>query len=88
MVDYHGFGKSTGKRSQEALKKGLQYVYGKIRKHVPEEYIILYGRSMASGFATKLVAMNNLKMLILDAPYYSLAKVTGRFHLLCSYQLY
>jgi len=79
MVDYRGFGKSTGKRSQKAIKHDLQYIYNKIREQVREEFIILYGRSLGSGFATKLASMNNPKMLILDAPYYSLTKVTGRY---------
>ncbi|MFT5077731.1 MAG: pimeloyl-ACP methyl ester carboxylesterase [Planctomycetota bacterium] len=79
MVDYRGFGKSTGKRSQKAMKHDLQYVYNKIRERVSEEYIILYGRSLGSGFATKLASMNNPRMLILDAPYYSLQKVTARY---------
>ena len=79
MVDYRGFGKSTGKRSQNAIKHDLQFVYNTIRERVEEKYIILYGRSLGSGFATKLASMNNPKMLILDAPYYSLAKVTGRY---------
>ncbi|QIE58573.1 alpha/beta fold hydrolase [Rasiella rasia] len=79
MVDYRGFGKSIGKRTQENLKKDLQYVYNKIRERVKEKYIILYGRSLGSGFATKLASMNHPRMLILDAPYYSLVKVTGRY---------
>lgn len=79
MVDYRGFGKSTGKRSQKAIKHDIQYIYNKIRERVSEKYIILYGRSLGSGFATKLASMNNPKMLILDAPYYSLAKVAGRY---------
>jgi len=79
MVDYRGFGKSTGRRSQKAIKRDLQHVYDKMKKLVPEKYIILYGRSLGSGFATKLASMNNPKMLILDAPYYSLTKVTGRY---------
>jgi len=79
MVDYRGFGKSTGKRSQKAIKHDLQFIYNKIRERVSEEYIILYGRSMGSGFATKLASMNSPKMLILDAPYYSLTKVTSRY---------
>jgi pimeloyl-ACP methyl ester carboxylesterase len=79
MVDYRGFGKSTGKRSQKALKRDLQQVYNKIRERTSEDKIILYGRSLGSGFATKLASLNNPKLLILDAPYYSLTKVTGRY---------
>jgi len=79
MVDYRGFGKSTGKRSQKSIKHDLQFIYNKIRDKVNEKYIIIYGRSMGSGFATKLASMNSPKMLVLDAPYYSLSKVTGRY---------
>ncbi|TCK65256.1 hypothetical protein DFQ05_2473 [Winogradskyella wandonensis] len=79
MVDYRGFGKSTGKRSQKAIKRDLQVVYNKVKEKTTEDRIILYGRSLGSGFATKLASMNNPKMLILDAPYYSLTKVTGRY---------
>ncbi len=79
MLDYRGFGKSTGRRSFKAIKRDLQFVYNKIRDRVDEKYIIVYGRSMGSGFATKLASINNPRMLILDAPYYSLNKVAGKF---------
>lgn len=79
MVDYRGFGKSTGRRSQKAIKNDLQFVYNQIRERVEEKYIILYGRSMGSGFATKLASTNKPRMLILDAPYYSLKHVTKRY---------
>lgn len=89
MVDYRGFGKSTGYRSEKAIKRDLQVVYNKIKEtsadingidvKSAENRIIIYGRSMGSGFAAKLASMNNPKMLILDAPYYSLRKVAGRF---------
>lgn len=79
MVDYRGFGKSTGKRTQKAVKRDLQVIYNKIKENVAEKYIILYGRSLGSGFATKLASMNYPRMLILDAPYYSLSKVAKRY---------
>ncbi|WP_044403129.1 alpha/beta hydrolase [Lacinutrix sp. Hel_I_90] len=79
MVDYRGFGKSTGRRSQKAIKRDLQEVYNKIKEKTTEDRIIIYGRSLGSGFATKLASTNDPKMLILDAPYYSLTKVTGRY---------
>lgn len=79
MVDYRGFGKSTGKRSQKAIKRDLQEVYNKLKEHTTEDRIILYGRSLGSGFASKLASMNHPQKLILDAPYYSLTKVTARY---------
>ena len=79
MVDYRGFGKSTGRRTQKAIKRDMQVIYNRIREKVPEKYIILYGRSLGSGFAAKLASMNNPRMLILDAPYYSLSRVAKKF---------
>lgn len=79
MVDYRGFGKSTGRRSQKAIKRDLQEVYNKLKALTTEDRIILYGRSLGSGFAAKLASMNNPKLLILDAPYYSLTNVTKRY---------
>lgn len=79
MIDYRGFGKSTGRRSQKALKRDLQVVYDKLREQVAERHIIVYGRSLGSGLATKIASVNNPKILILDAPYYSLTKVTKQY---------
>ena len=79
MVDYRGFGKSTGRRTQKAIKHDMQLIYNKIKEKVDEKYIILYGRSLGSGFAAKLASMNDPRMLILDAPYYSLSKVGKRY---------
>lgn len=79
MLDYRGFGKSKGRRTQKAIQRDLQMVYDKMKEHVSERYILLYGRSLGSGFATKLASKNHPRMLILDAPYYSLTKVTARY---------
>ena len=79
MIDYRGFGKSTGRRSAKAIKRDLQLVYNKVKEQTTEDRIILYGRSLGSGFAAKLASMNNPKLLILDAPYYSLTKVAKRY---------
>ncbi len=79
MVDYRGFGKSTGKRTEEGIKNDLQYVYDRVKQEVSEEHIILYGRSMGSGFATKLASKNKPQKLILEAPYYSMESITKRY---------
>jgi pimeloyl-ACP methyl ester carboxylesterase len=79
LVDYRGFGKSTGKRSEAALLSDMQYVYQKLCLQYPEDHILVYGRSMGSGFATKLAADNRPRYLLLDAPYFSFKKVAERF---------
>jgi len=79
MVDYRGFGKSIGSRNERALKNDMQHVYQYLTQKYPESQIIIYGRSLGSGFAAKLASQNHPRMVILDAPYYSLSKVAERF---------
>ncbi|MCY7356364.1 MAG: alpha/beta hydrolase [Rudanella sp.] len=81
MIDYRGYGKSFGKRTETNLKKDAEHIYHRMRfeHHYPENQIVVYGRSLGSGFATKLASVTRCKMLILDAPYYSFSQLTNRF---------
>ncbi|MBC6492989.1 alpha/beta hydrolase [Flavihumibacter stibioxidans] len=79
LVDYRGFGKSTGKRSEKEMLKDIQYVYDTLAVQYPEHHIIVYGRSIGSGFAARIASDNRPRYLILDAPYYSFKKVVERF---------
>ncbi len=79
MIDYRGFGKSTGKLSQESMKRDALYVYDRIKEKVKEHRIIVYGRSLGTGLATKVASMNNPKALILACPYFSMSKNAKRY---------
>ena len=79
LVDYRGFGKSTGKRSEKEMLNDMQVVFDKLLETYAEQHIIIYGRSIGSGFASKLASDNSPRFLILDAPYYSFLKVAERF---------
>ncbi|MCB0715415.1 MAG: alpha/beta fold hydrolase [Chitinophagaceae bacterium] len=79
LVDYRGFGKSTGKRSEQKMLSDMQFVYDKLREQYAEDHLIVYGRSMGSGFATKLACDNHPRYLILDSPYFNFLKVIERF---------
>ena len=79
LVDYRGFGKSTGKRSEREMLRDIQFVYETLSRQYPEHHILVYGRSIGSGFAAKIAADNKPRYLILDAPYYSFLKVVERF---------
>lgn len=79
LVDYRGFGKSTGKRSEKDMLHDMQFIYDYLAAQYPEHHIIVYGRSIGSGFAARLASDNKPRYLILDAPYYSFLKVVERF---------
>jgi pimeloyl-ACP methyl ester carboxylesterase len=79
MVDYRGFGKSTGKRSEKDMLNDMQFVYDTLMRQYEQQHIIVYGRSIGSGFAAKIASDNTPRYLILDAPYYSFTKVVERF---------
>lgn len=79
LVDYRGFGKSTGKRSETDLLGDMQFVYSKLAEQFDENYLIVYGRSLGSGFATKVASDNNPRYLILDSPFYNFTKAIQRF---------
>ncbi len=79
LVDYRGFGKSTGKRNESDMLSDMQFVYDRLKEKYQEDHLIVYGRSLGSGFATKLAADNQPRYLILDAPYQNFIKVIERF---------
>ena len=79
LVDYRGFGKSTGKRTEKDMLNDMQFVYDKLATQYTQQHIIVYGRSLGSGFATKIASDNKPRYLILDAPYFSFRKVIERF---------
>ncbi len=79
LVDYRGFGKSTGKRNERDMLKDMQFVYDTLAVQYTEHHIIVYGRSLGSGFAAKIASDNKPRYLILDAPYFNFAKAIERF---------
>jgi len=79
MMDYRGFGKSTGHRSERILYADAQFVYNKMTERYGEDKIVLYGRSFGSGIAAYLSSLNSPRMLILDSPYYNFRYQVSRF---------
>ena len=79
LVDYRGFGKSTGERNEKDMLNDMQLVYESLVRQYSEHHLIVYGRSLGSGFAVKIASDNKPRYLILDSPYYNFARVIERF---------
>ncbi len=76
ILDYRGYGKSEGSiRSQEQLFEDLQITYDELKKKYEEKRIVVLGYSIGTGPAARIASTNHPKLLILQAPYYSLVDV-------------
>ncbi len=79
LMDYRGFGKSTGKYNEKHMFQDAVLWYKYTLKHYDESVITLYGRGIGATFATYLSSINNPKQLILESPLYNLF-YTAKFH--------
>ncbi|MEM9934145.1 MAG: alpha/beta fold hydrolase [Bacteroidota bacterium] len=79
MLDYRGFGKSTGKRKEHILYNDAQHLYKWLSEQYDESQIVVYGRSLGSGIAARVASWNRPAMLILDSPYYSFKYNINRY---------
>jgi len=77
ILDYRGYGKSDGTIESEAqINEDVQKAYNVMLKRYTANNIIIAGYSIGTGPATYLAAHNQPKALLLQAPYYSLSKLT------------
>lgn len=78
IIDYRGYGKSTGKLSEKGFYLDAQAAYDYlIKKGFAPENILIYGRSIGSGVAVDLASRQRCKGLILESPFSSLAKLAN-----------
>lgn len=79
MLDYPGYGKSTGELTEASLYAYAEQLYKLAGSKYPAHSIIIYGKSMGTGLATYLASRQRCKRVILETPYYSLSSVAARY---------
>ena len=79
VMDYRGYGKSSGPRNEEYLYSDAQFFYDFAKENYGENKIIVYGRSLGGAFATKIAGENQPKMVILEATFYNLQDIVNRW---------
>jgi fermentation-respiration switch protein FrsA (DUF1100 family) len=81
VVNYRGYGGSTGKPGQSALYEDALNIYDfAIRSGASPEHIILMGRSLGSAAAAMLAAHRQVAGVVLITPFDSLADVGARHY--------
>jgi len=80
MMDYPGFGKSTGELTESLLYTEADEVYKMVRAAgFTKDSVIIYGKSLGTGIATELASRRNCKRLVLESPYYSISNVAAHY---------
>lgn len=69
MIDYRGYGKSSGTPNEQALYEDATLVWNWAKEKTEHEKIIIYGRSLGSAIATHLAAEVQPDLLILETPF-------------------
>jgi pimeloyl-ACP methyl ester carboxylesterase len=73
MMDYRGFGKSTGRiESEQQLHADVEAVWRNVAPRYRDRKVVIYGRSLGSGLAAHLAAEVQPDLTVLVSPYVSI----------------
>lgn len=76
MLDYRGFGKSTGRITSEAqLHADVRAAWARVTPAYAGKPVVILGRSLGSGLATRLAADVTPALLVLVTPYTSVERL-------------
>jgi pimeloyl-ACP methyl ester carboxylesterase len=78
LVNYRGYGGSSGTPTQAGLFGDALYLYDAIKKEHPK--ITAVGRSLGSGIAVYLAAQREIEKLVLITPYESIQSVAQEIY--------
>ncbi len=79
MLDYRGYGKSTGSmRSEAELHADVRAAWDAIAPRYRGKPVVVYGRSLGSGLAASLARDVHPALLVLVSPYTSIAAAAKR----------
>jgi alpha-beta hydrolase superfamily lysophospholipase len=79
MIDYPGYGKTTGKFTEENVYMQAKEMYKLANSRFGKDSIIVYGKSLGSGIASYLASKKICKRLILETPYYSIPDLFSHY---------
>jgi alpha-beta hydrolase superfamily lysophospholipase len=79
VMDYRGYGQSHGQRSEARMHRDVEFCFDFIQQKFPDLPIIIYGRSLGSGFASRLASRRNSSGLVMETPFFNLIDVARSY---------
>lgn len=78
MLDYRGFGKSTGRiESQAQLEADVRAAWAQVMPAYSGKARVIYGRSLGTGLAAVLAAENPAELTVMVSPYASMQQLAA-----------
>jgi pimeloyl-ACP methyl ester carboxylesterase len=78
MLDYRGYGRSTGSIASEAqLMEDVRAAWRSVASQYAGRPVVVYGRSLGSGLAAQLAAEVRPELTVLVSPYRSMAALAA-----------
>jgi uncharacterized protein len=78
-MDYRGYGLSKGRRRESWMHRDAEILFDRVADRYPGLPVIIYGRSLGSGFATRLASRRQADGLILETPFNKLEDVARHY---------
>lgn len=78
LMDYRGYGKSTGKFNEQLMLSDAKLWYDFVKNIYDQDRIVIIGRGLGATFATYIAAKNTPKHLFLGSPFYNLNTVSKK----------
>ena len=79
MIDYPGFGKTTGRQTEKTINEQALLMYDLASKQINSDSLIIYGKSVGTGVASYVASNRNCRQLILETPYYSISSLAKHY---------
>lgn len=81
MLDYRGYGRSSGQIISEAqLMDDVRTAWRQVTPQYAGRPVVVYGRSLGTGLAAQLAAEVNPALTVLVSPYRSMAALAGEHY--------
>ncbi len=79
IMDYPGFGKSTGTPTENALYEDADIVYQLALRYAGPDKTLIYGTGLGGGVAAHLAARRKCKALVLQSTFYSMTALAHHY---------
>ena len=79
MPDYPGYGKTTGRLTEENMYRQASEVYKLAHSKFSSDSIIVFGKSLGSGVASYIAAREACARVILETPFFSIPDLFSNY---------